>query len=298
MATSGTTALPPVYGVIYRVTNTVNGHCYIGQTKTKLSLRWSKHKGDARNGAGWVLSAALRKYGVPVFVLDVLQECDSKNTLNTAEVAWIARLAPEYNSTAGGGGLGSPSQAVRDKISKTTKGRPKSAEARRNIAAGLVGRVPSEGMREKLRAAFKGRDLRGPRSAEERAQLADRNRARRKHPVDNTLRDLYAAAGCHTKAERISLAHTRMYALHPEKREAVAVRLRTYTMTDAKRQKISVAVSGERNPFFGQTHTDDTRAKMRAAHAARPPAVCPVCGKNGQLSNMKRWHFDNCRSVA
>jgi hypothetical protein len=25
--------------------------------------------------------------------------------------------------------------------------------------------------------------------------------------------------------------------------------------------------------------------------------ICPVCNKVGSISNMKRWHFDNCKSV-
>lgn len=215
MATSGTTAIPPAYGVVYRVTNTVNGHCYIGQTKTRLAARWSKHKGDARKGAGWVLSDALRKYGAEAFVVSVVQECDTKEALNSAEIAWIARCAPEYNATAGGGGLGAPIQSVRDKISAATKGKPKSQQARLNIAAGLTGRVPSAAMREKLRAQFKGRDLRGPRSAAERAALAARNRARRKHPVRTDLLELYARVGAVTRAEKISAAAKMRYARSP-----------------------------------------------------------------------------------
>jgi hypothetical protein len=26
--------------------------------------------------------------------------------------------------------------------------------------------------------------------------------------------------------------------------------------------------------------------------------ICPVCNKVGSISNMKRWHFDNCKSVS
>ena len=32
------------YGIIYKITNKVNGKCYIGQTTKSLSDRWSKHK--------------------------------------------------------------------------------------------------------------------------------------------------------------------------------------------------------------------------------------------------------------
>ncbi len=31
-------------GYIYKITNTINNKCYIGQTRTNINKRWNKHK--------------------------------------------------------------------------------------------------------------------------------------------------------------------------------------------------------------------------------------------------------------
>lgn len=41
----------------------------------------------------------------------------------------------------------------------------------------------------------------------------------------------------------------------------------------------------------------DVRANVSAAAKSRPKIHCPHCNASGQASNMKRWHFDNCREL-
>lgn len=289
-----------MYGVIYKVTNTVNGHFYIGQTKMALSKRWSKHCSDARAGAGWVLAAAIRKHGVDVFTVEVLEECPDKDALNAAEIAWIEKLQPVYNSCAGGGGLGSPTLEVREKISLKLKGVLFSEAHKRRISQGLIGREVSEAMREKLRAVFKGRYLRkSPVTQEERAALTERNKARRIHPERTDLKALYESAGAVTKTEKQSIAAKHGFETGTRQR-LVGELNPMYGKQKPEKIKalLSEKMSGDNNPYFGKQHSDETRARMRAAHAARPPVTCPHCGKEGHLNTMKRWHFDNCRSKA
>lgn len=54
------------------------------------------------------------------------------------------------------------------------------------------------------------------------------------------------------------------------------------------------AIRGEKNPMYGKIHLESTREKI--AEKARRKVCCPNCGKVGSISNMKRWHFDNCRN--
>jgi hypothetical protein len=49
------------------------------------------------------------------------------------------------------------------------------------------------------------------------------------------------------------------------------------------------------NPYYGKKHSEGVLEKMRNAHKNRPLVVCPHCNKQGILSNMKRWHLDNCK---
>ncbi len=45
----------------------------------------------------------------------------------------------------------------------------------------------------------------------------------------------------------------------------------------------------------GVPKSDETKEKLSIAHKNRPRITCPHCGKVGDASNMKRWHFDNCK---
>lgn len=289
-----------MYGVVYKVTNTVNGRFYIGQTITTLPKRWSKHCSDARAGAGWVLAAAIRKYGVGVFSIDVLETCGNKSALNAAEIRWIADLQPVYNSCAGGGGLGAPSLAVRTKISVALKGRQRSAEAIARTAAAQIGRKVSDATKEKLRRLFAGKHLRKtPMAAFERARLAERNKARAVRPKREDLKALYALHPGATRNEKISLAIKHSFAIgRSYRRFGAANPMFGRRRSEADKQRISEQQSGEKNGFYGRAHSDETRAKMRAVHAARPSVACPHCGVEGRSNAMKRWHFNNCRGKA
>ncbi len=86
---------------------------------------------------------------------------------------------------------------------------------------------------------------------------------------------------------------------------------------------------GEKNPMYGKTHTDETKAEFSKKRAnvsyedymglekslqkrknhsermtgenhplygkKRPTAACPHCNKFGWEFNMKRYHFENCK---
>ena len=67
--------------------------------------------------------------------------------------------------------------------------------------------------------------------------------------------------------------------------------------TEEHKDKISKALTGiKRSP--------ETRAKMSAAKQGvtndwskgkQPIISCPICGKEGGQSLIRRWHFDNCK---
>lgn len=113
-------------GVIYKITNLLNGKCYIGQTIQKLSKRLGRHKNDKRPG----ISQAIKKYGWKNFSVEVLEECENREKLNEREIFWIAKLntkAPNgYNLTIGGKGGGEHivTEETRKKLSESHMGQP------------------------------------------------------------------------------------------------------------------------------------------------------------------------------
>ena len=84
---------------VYKITNLVNGKCYVGQS-LNIEGRWKQHQ---RARGNFLLARAIRKYGVNSFQCDVLKKC-SPNSLTKWEQHFMDTLHPEYNIcvTAGG----------------------------------------------------------------------------------------------------------------------------------------------------------------------------------------------------
>ena len=59
---------------IYKITNMINGKCYVGQA-VNIKRRWKKHKEVAFNnkdpGYSYPLYQAIRKYGLENFAFEV-----------------------------------------------------------------------------------------------------------------------------------------------------------------------------------------------------------------------------------
>lgn len=90
-------------GIIYKVTNKVNGKSYIGQTRYTLEFRWRQHLHKKDNV---YFHNAIKKYGAENFSLEVLEECDV-DKLNSREIFYIAKyntFEEGYNLTIGGDG--------------------------------------------------------------------------------------------------------------------------------------------------------------------------------------------------
>lgn len=71
---------------IYKITNTINGKFYIGQAED-IYQRFKTHfwvHGEHHNSA---IDAAIHKYGLENFDLEILEEC-SKEQLNEKEIYW------------------------------------------------------------------------------------------------------------------------------------------------------------------------------------------------------------------
>ena len=91
--------------IIYRATNTINGKCYIGQTRGSLEIRKRKHLNAARNGGTTNFYKAIRKYGEDAFVWEVICEAKTAKELNFLETYYIGfydSLRHGYNMIDGG----------------------------------------------------------------------------------------------------------------------------------------------------------------------------------------------------
>jgi len=76
-------------GIVYLITNQINGKVYVGQTIRPLEFRYAQHKSEARRGRRYALYNAIQKYGLQNFTIQELSchECDEE--LSLAEIASI-----------------------------------------------------------------------------------------------------------------------------------------------------------------------------------------------------------------
>jgi group I intron endonuclease len=146
------------FGVIYLITNRNDGKYYIGKTIQPIIRRWNSHLKMARNGSLCHLHAAVRKYGIDAFDIEVIAEAGNHEHLNNLETLWIIALRcyeseVGYNSTFGGEG-GRFNAEVRAKLSRMRKGKPtpqfQTPEARAKGNAALKGRKLSDEHRRNI----------------------------------------------------------------------------------------------------------------------------------------------------
>ena len=90
-------------GIIYKITNKVNGKSYIGQTRYTIEFRWKQHQHKKDNT---YFHNAIHKYGIENFSIEILEKCNIED-LNSREIFYIAKydtFKNGYNLTIGGDG--------------------------------------------------------------------------------------------------------------------------------------------------------------------------------------------------
>ncbi len=140
-----------MYGVIYKLTNKINGKPYVGQTTRTPEERFIEHKYCQTSNIG----RAIRKYGAENFTIEVLEECETAEQLNEREIFWIAYfncMWPNgYNHATGGQGNWERTPESIEKMSR--KGQKATDETRRKLSVAGKGRHPTDEQRQKLSQA-------------------------------------------------------------------------------------------------------------------------------------------------
>lgn len=91
---------------IYKITNDVNQKIYIGKTEFSIMKRFQEHCQDAfrdRNKKR-PLYAAMRKYGIEHFHIDLIEETDIPEERENYWIEYFGSFKNGYNATMGGDG--------------------------------------------------------------------------------------------------------------------------------------------------------------------------------------------------
>ena len=220
---------------IYLRTNLINGKQYVGQTINfeKREYEWN----NSKKYSGGIIDKARDKYGVENFETKVLKECDTIEELDQLEMYYIKELNTKtpngYNITDGGEGFKGLEFTEEHKrnISKAIKGREFTKEHRQHISQAKKGIKVSEETKRKLSDVLKGRKF----TKEHRKKISEGNKGR---IVTQSTRD------------KISKSH-------------IGIGL------GDKRPWMSERMKGEKNPFFGRTHTKETIDRIKKANMGK-----------------------------
>lgn len=277
--------------VVYKATNLVNGHFYIGYSARGLTQREAKHRAMARQGRGHHFHAAIRKYGDENFVFETVADFEGDTDLaKIFECEAIQGWKPEYNISYGGDGH-YVSLESRKKIGDANRGKSPSEETRAKLREARKRYVMSDETKKKIGAAHRGRKV----SEETRRRMSGRlmseaTRAKLvavntgKSPSEETRAKLRAANLGKKMAEET-------------KRKMSATKKGKPAHNKGKPHKPET-VEKMRASQLGKVRTEEARANMRAAQVVnRKPVKCITDGRVFASSSEAEKFYGLCQAA-
>ena len=148
---------------IYKITNIINGKCYIGKSESNIEKRLNEHKVGRHSNEH--LQRAIQKYGIENFTFEVLEEC-SKELCGERERFWISKYKSYdsqygYNKTYGDEyryGV-QFNEETRIKLSQSMTGRKDSEYTKNLKRLGRLGKKQSEESKLKNSIAHRKENL-------------------------------------------------------------------------------------------------------------------------------------------
>jgi group I intron endonuclease len=229
--------------IIYKATNLINNKIYIGKTIRTLDDRRKAHIIESHNSKVY-FHDAIRKYGENSFSWEVLTEADSESKLNVLEKFYIAcyrKMGVLYNLTDGGDGLSG--------YKHTEESKKKIGEAAKKV-------IKTDETRKKLSIANKGKKpwcagKTGIFSEEMLKKLSDIKKGK-----------------THTAEAREKMSKARKGKIPWNK---------GIPQTEEMKNRISNSLKGrycgEKNPFYGKKHSEETKLKMKKNRCSNEPVI-------------------------
>lgn len=146
---------------IYKITNMVNGKCYIGKS-LDVEKRIYQHKNNINSRP--YLQNAISKYGIDNFTFEVIEDNLSKTEYGDREIYWIKyynSMSPNgYNLTSGGENKPGCklSDITKHKISIAKMGKKRSLETRMKMSKSAKIKLFTQEHKEHMRLSKLGKN--------------------------------------------------------------------------------------------------------------------------------------------
>jgi len=262
------TPIAPTY--LYIKQHSVTGLKYLGKTtrdpyKYKGSgSYWSNH--IKKHGKEHIVTLWVSElYYDTSIVYYALQLSKEYNIVESSE--W-ANLIPEDGLYGGSvKGRVSPnkgknfSEETKQKMSDSKKGKPRTDETKQKISKSNKGKKCSDETKQKISNAKKGRSSGRICSDETKQKISN---AKKGIPSNNIYSD-------ETKQKMSDAQKGRVHSSETKQK-----------MSESRKGRI---ISNETRKKLSETNKNKPKSKT----------ICPHCSKIGSISNMIRWHFDNCK---
>lgn len=178
-------------GIVYLVTNTVNGKRYVGITVGTAEDRFKGHVNDMQRGSQLAFHCAIRRHGAEKFTVQELEECGTIEELKQRERDLIVELQTHvslgrgYNMTKGGDGLFGfkHTESTKQIMSEKALARsPRSKEHSANISVGLQVWHAAPENQEQRRMMYDKRDMSYHDTPEYKAKISALHTGRKRPP--------------------------------------------------------------------------------------------------------------------
>lgn len=146
--------------IVYKLTNTINGKSYIGQTSRNLSQRLTQHR--SKGSKCLALHNAINQYGWGNFSVEILATANTKSDLDELESLFIDKLntiSPNGYNLMAGGAAPAHNEATKLKMSISHKGLKLSDAHRLAISNAHKGKIKSPEHLNNISKALKGRKV-------------------------------------------------------------------------------------------------------------------------------------------
>jgi hypothetical protein len=263
--------------LVYKTTNLVNGNIYIGVHETY-------NINDRYLGSGKIIKQAIKKYGKHNFTKEILKIFKTRGEAFEYERALVdaefITRSDVYNITEGGEGVKTHSPAGLMSIRESRIGKVMA----RDLTTGCVVKITKDEF-YKHPERYVGQTS-GKRVARDGDTVV---------VVDQLTEGLVGNTKGHTKA-RTAEGQIILVPVTDERLktgELVAFNKGKVVVKDAEGNRFTV---DKDDPRYISGELVGIRKGRKQPRGPLPTIKCPYCVVEGQPSNMKRWHFDNCKN--